>query len=620
MARTPKSKQSMIIFYVLLAFVVLGLGGFGVRNFSGSIRSIGTVGDREIDVSTYSNALRQEIAAFSKQVGMQVTFAQAQAFGIDRSARAQVISMAALDSEAARVGLSVGDDRVRAALLAIPSFRDQSGNFDRLAYADVLKQNGLNEADFETQIRDESARTLLQAAIVGGVATPKPLADTLYAFVAETRGFSLIKLGAEALPAPVGAPDDAAIKAYYDTNPEAFTQPEAKRITYVKLLPEMLLDTLTVDEVELHKLYDERIAEFMQPERRLVERLAFANDAEAKAAKAAIDAGTKTFDTLVQARGLTLADIDLGDQAKDDLGLAGDAVFALAEPGVVGPFTSGLGPALFRMNGILAAQETTFDQARDQLVSELSMDQAGRQISAQVTDIDDRLAGGATMEELAAETEMELGTIDFFDGTEDPMAAYPAFRAAATALTAEDFPAVIALDNGGIAAMRLDQVVPPALKPLDAVRDAVIAAWTAAEIQARLLARAEEIKTAMAGGASAASLSLTPEVIAPMTRDGFIDGVPNTLVATVFKMAKTETRVIEATGMVYLVTLTDITLADRGPQAAGSEAATRRAEIEAKASQGIAQDVFEYFSQALESEAGISINETAVNAVHTQFQ
>ncbi len=60
-----------------------------------------------------------------------------------------------------------------------------------------------------------------------------------------------------------------------------------------------------------------------------------------------------TFEQVVAERGLALADIDLGEQARDDLGAAGDAIFALDEPGVVGPLPSDLGPALYRMNAIL---------------------------------------------------------------------------------------------------------------------------------------------------------------------------------------------------------------------------------------------------------------------------
>ena len=620
MATGAKSKRGSTVVWGLLVLLILGLGGFGVDSFSGSIRSIGTVGDREISVTTYARAMQQEIASFSQQIGTQLTFQQAQALGLDRSVRAKVVTGAALDNETVRLGVSVGDAHVREALLEIPAFRGLDGNFDRLAYAATLERNQLNEADFEAQIREEAARNLLQGAIVSGVVAPDSFTRTIYSYVAEQRGFTLVRLDATALAEPVGAPDEAAIKAYYDAHPEEFTLPEAKQITYAKLLPEMLLDKVTVDEEALQKLYNERISEFVQPERRLVERLVFASEADATTALAAITAGETTFEALVTGRGLVLSDIDLGDVGKEDLGAAGEAVFGLTEPGVVGPFASDLGPALFRMNAVLAAQETTLDQAREGLMADLSIDNARRLIGDQISDIDDRLAGGATLEDLANETDMELGSLDYFAGVQDPIAAYTEFRAAADGVTAEDFPEVISLDDGGIVVLRLDGVKPPTLQALDVVRSAVVEAWTVAETQKRLLARAEQVKTALLGGATAESLGLTGQVIAPMTRDGVIDEAPETLVASVFDLPSGGAAVIEAPGAVFVAVLGAVVAADPADPAPESEAADLQAQIKAQAAQAMAQDLFSLYSDALETEAGIALNEAAINAVHAQFQ
>ena len=59
--------------------------------------------------------------------------------------------------------------------------------------------------------------------------------------------------------------------------------------------------------------------------------------------------------------------MDLGDVRKIDLGRAGDAVFAAAAGDIVGPLDSAVGPALFRVNAVLAAQETTFEEALPEL-------------------------------------------------------------------------------------------------------------------------------------------------------------------------------------------------------------------------------------------------------------
>jgi peptidyl-prolyl cis-trans isomerase D len=193
------------------------------------------------------------------------------------------------------------------------AFQGTAGTFDRDAYRFTLERNNLTEAQFEQGIREDIARSVLQGAIVGGFLDPKPLTDTLTAYAGERRGFSLLELAAADLPTPVADPTDADLQSFYDANIAQFTRPEAKRITYIALIPETLAPTMEVDEAALKALYDERIDEFMIPEKRLVERLAFPTDADAAAAKARLDAGEITFDALVAERGLKLADIDLGD-------------------------------------------------------------------------------------------------------------------------------------------------------------------------------------------------------------------------------------------------------------------------------------------------------------------
>ncbi|MEC8042670.1 MAG: peptidylprolyl isomerase, partial [Pseudomonadota bacterium] len=159
--------------------------------------------------------------------------------------------------------------------------------------------------------------------------------------------------------------------------------------------------------------------QFIVAERRLVERLIYSDATAADAAKAALDAGEKDFETLVADRGLDLADVDMGDVTAASLGAAGSDVFALDGTGVVGPVETTLGPALFRVNGVLPGSETTLDEAREELHAELASDAARRQIDRVAEDLDDLLAGGATLEELEGEGGAVLSSIDWHAGSEE---------------------------------------------------------------------------------------------------------------------------------------------------------------------------------------------------------
>lgn len=612
--RKKKGAGSYVV-WTILVLVMLGLGGFGVTNFGGGVTAIGKVGDREIETTDYARALQQEMNALSAQFGQPITFAQAQTFGVDQQVLQQVITRAALDNETARIGISAGDASVAAEITAMQAFQGNAGTFDRDAYRFTLERNNLTEAQFEQGIREDIARSVLQGAIVGGFLDPKPLTDTITAYAGERRGFSLLELTAADLPAPIADPTDADLQAFYDANIAQFTRPEAKRITYIALIPETLAPTMDVDEAALQALYDDRIDEFMIPEKRLVERLAFPTDADAAAAKARLDAGEVTFDQLVAERGLKLDDIDLGDVSKTDLGAAGDAVFALTEPGVAGPAQSDVGPALFRMNAILAAQETTFDEAKESLSAEMRTDAARRAISARIDEIDDLLASGADLEEVAQEAKMDIATIDYIPSeTPEGIAAYPDFREAAEALQEGDFPEAIQLDDGALVALRLDEIVPPTPIPLADTRDAVAAAWRADAEAKALLARAEAVKAEVEGGKSLGAFGIVT-VTNSIIRDGFVEDAPQDLLQTLFAMTEGETRVVQGDGFTGLLRLDAILPAET----AGEDAEALRDSIAIRARQTLAQDAFTLFTNALSNEAGIQIDQTAVNAVHAQM-
>ena len=613
--KRPRGKAQEAAVWTLMGMLILGLGGFGVTSFSGGVSKVASVGDIEITTDDYARALKTQVNAFSQQLGQPITMQQALSFGIDKQVMQSVITRAALDNEAGRVGLSVGDEVVADEIMKMDSFKGVSGSFDREAYRFTLSRNRLSEAEFETNLRRDISRELLQGAVGGGFAAPKPMTDTLYAWVAERRGFSMLRLTEADLTTPVAEPTETELKAHYDAHIDRFTKPEAKRITFASLLPEAIAKDQPVDEATLKKLYDDRISEFVVPERRIVDRLVFPDQASAEAAKARLDAGT-TFEELVAERGLTLDAIDQGDVSKEDLGAAGEAVFAAAEGSVAGPVDTDLGPALYRVNGVLAAEETSFEAAHETLAAEMQTDAARRAIGDRVEEIDDLLAGGATLEDLAKDAGLALATLDYVPGLQGDttIEGYPAFRTAADAVQNGDFSEAIVLDDGGVVALRLDEIVPAAPIPFDEAKEQVAEDWRKAEVAKALSGRAAEIKAALEGGAKIGTFGIV-DVTPETARSGFVADAPETLLADVFRMAEGAVEITEAEGFTAVVQL------DRILPAAteGEDAEALKASLEAQAQQAISQDAFAAYTAALTAGAGITLDQAAINAVHTSL-
>ncbi len=602
--------------WIVVILILLGLAGFGSGGLSGNIRNIGTVGEKDVSVNAYQNALNQQIRSLSAQFGAPISFQQAQAFGIDQAALNQLILTRTLDNEASQLGISAGDQTVLDRLREIPQFQGAGGTFNRESYRFALQQSGQSEAEFENSLREDVARTLLQGAVVGGIPEAETYADTLVKYLGEQRSVTWASIDDTALTAPVPGATEADQQAYYDANPEEFTLPETRDITYAWLTPIMIQDQMTVSDSEVAELYQERIAEFVQPERRLVERLVYISQADADAAMARLDAGEVTFEDLVVERGLSLSDIDLGDVDRESLGDAGDAVFA-ADPGaVLGPFNAGLGPALFRMNAVLAAQETPLEDAVPALRDELAAEAAREAINDSTDQIIDLLAGGATMEDLAERTDMELGTINWTADVTDGIAAYDAFRQAAGTVQEGDFAEVNDLADGGIFALRLDGITPPTVQPIDAVRDAVKAAWQMQARQEAILAKAEEIAATIEPLTGFDTLGLAPTVDNDLTRRSFVEGTPVDFIDQVFEMSVSDVRVIDAGDKAIILRLDNIAPADL----ASETNAAQREQLAANAAAGIMQDVFDAYATSVQERTELNINQATVNAVNAQFR
>ena len=600
--------------WALMALLILGLGGFGAINLSGNLRSIGTVGDKSISVDQYARQLQQEIRAIEAQTGESLPFARAQEMGLDRAVLQRIVRNRALDHEADEMGISIGDATLRDEIVAISAFQGIDGNFDREGYRFALQQSGMSEAEFERSIREEAARGLLQRAILGGVSMPDTYARTLVDYVAEERSFTWARLSEDDLDAPLPAGTEDELRAYYDANTDDFMLPASKSITYAWLAPEDLLDEVEVPEEELRAEYDARSDEYDQPERRLVERLVFADQEAADRAAAALEVDGTTFEALVEERGLALADVDLGDVAKSDLDDAGDAVFAAESGDIVGPLPSSLGPALFRVNAILPAQHVPFEEARDVLEETLAISRATRAVEARAQEIDDQLAGGATLEDLAQETKMRLGTIDWTQDSSEGIAAYGAFREAAAGLSANDFPQIDQLEDGGIFAMRLDETKDARPEPFEEARDAVETAWRNAQIVEALTEKAESLTETLAEEGGFEAAGLTPQLGEGLTRSSYVDGTPDDFMDQVFDLDDGGVAVLPAGDSVVVLRLDAVTPAGEDDQ---TQALMDR--LSQQLDQALAQGLFDIYSNAVMRDADPQIDQRAINAVHVNF-
>ena len=615
MATKKKSGASKFAVYVIVGLLMFGMIGFGAAGLNGTQRNLGTVGEKNVTISSYNNALQSEVRRFQEQIGRVLTQQEVQAIGLDQQALNRVINTRALDQLVTDLGLSVGDERVRSQVIEIPAFQGLDGQFDRLAYTEALKRYNLNEVDFETSLREDTIRNAVQQAVLSSIEMPSAYSQAIASYISETRDFSWARLEQDDLVTGTPVFTEAELVKFHLENPEEFTTPAAKTITYIWLTPTILAKDIVVSDEALRSAYNTRIDEFIQQPSRLVERLIFSTQKEAQDAIETITEGKASFDQIVQNRGLTLQDIDLGEVTEISLGAAGPLVFGLTEPGMVGPADTDLGPAIFRVNAILDGNIQTFEMVQEQLLNDAAIDIAINNIAGISEEVDDLLAGGATLEDVAAETQMTLGSIDWHIATEGGISDYEEFQTAAAALTTEGFPTLATLNNNGLFAIRFETDVPAVFQKLEIVREDVITAWLAKTVQQQLVALAAVIAPQVSIDAPLASFGLVENAEDNMARSASVDGAPPALVFKAFETPVGTATILESSSDIIIL----IPRAEHAADLDNDQVKSIQKILGNRINTALAQDVFEAFSKASREAVDVNINQTTLRAVNNSL-
>jgi len=614
MLSTMRSKKSGIFGWIIIILLIAGLGAFGFADIltGGSASSVASVGKTDITVTEYRIAFENRVNAIQRQYGVRLDAQTAQEQGVDQQVLGELLRAAALKDEATSLGLSMPDAVVQRALLETDGLSNSAGGFDTANYQFFLSQRGLNAQRFEEFLRDTETVATLSDVLAQGSALPPVAADALLSYLGEERNVDWVLVPADPLTLDLASVE--VLQAYLDDNADRFRTPERREISYARLTPDMLAADMEFDDATLQAEYDRDIQEFQTPERRIVDRLSFANDAAAEAARAAIEAGEKTLGDFAVERGLDASDIALGLIAEAQLARGErEVVFGGDATGVVGPVATDLGPVLFAVNAIVPATEISFEDAREELRSRLAFADAEETVISESLRVEELIAGGATIEQIAEESAYEMGTATVQQGQ---TGALP------VEVTTEAFDSNIGADRDQIEAgdlsfylVRVDAILEPTLPALSEIRNRVADAWRDAAARDAASARAEELEAALADGLTLAFLAEREELELQsnesMTRDTDAGFLSPAAVAQIFEAEVGTSMVFEDEAGAILLSLTDITPYDLEAE----DAVTLRDLFIEQTRAGMQSDLIGYFANAIADERGIVVNQSVLDQI-----
>jgi peptidyl-prolyl cis-trans isomerase D len=518
-------------------FVLLLVASFAIWFPAGWFHGYGsedliTVGDTKIGPREYMRIQQDMLRAMSAQAGHSLSLQEARAMGLDSRVLERLIGGAAVDNHARELGLNISDAFLLEQIMQDPNFKDATGNFNPLAFQQALHNMGLTEQGFLASQRETNLRRQILTTVGKVVNAPEVLVDALNRYNAETRTLRYVLVSQEAA-GPVGDPTDDDLKRYYDNHHAKFTQPEYRKVGILAVTPETVKEQVNITDQDLHAAYEASKDQLGKPEKRHVQQIAFPDMAAATAAHDKIQSGTD-FVQVAKDQGMSEADIDLGMVTRSQLADAAvaDAAFKLELNKVSDPVTGKLGTVvLLRVTEIDPGKTLTFDEAKADLEKKLLKERASGAIFELHDKIEDQLAAGAKLSEVADKLKLNYQVIDQLDRSgrkpDGSTVTLPAQTQVLNAVFATDVGVEndpIDAKDDGVIWYEVLGVIPEQLKPFDKVKDEVAKDWREDEERTKVAKYAQDLVNSLSGGKTLEDVAkdLNVEVLTsdPLKRDG----------------------------------------------------------------------------------------------------
>ena len=303
-----------------------------------------------------------------------------------------------------KYGLYVGDRLIDSEIAKDPNIQSPDGKVDNALYRQMLAQQGITDSAFRAEQTQMLMGKLLLASNSFGIKAPRKITGRYAAVLTEHRRGAIVTLPPAAF-APSTPPSDGEVTAWYNNHKADYMLPERRTVRYVSYTDAAVSAAAAPTDAEIAARFAENKAKYAAADKRKLSQIVLPSEAAAKQVIAEA-AGGKTLEVSAQAKGLAVA--PLGSLTKDGYALQSSAeiattVFAAPTAKVLGPFKAPLGWIVVRVDARETTPGKTLDQAKSELVKELTDEKRKIAITDFGARFEQELDNGATLGDVAKE-------------------------------------------------------------------------------------------------------------------------------------------------------------------------------------------------------------------------
>ncbi|MAU42013.1 MAG: hypothetical protein CMF31_10370 [Kordiimonas sp.] len=481
----------VLIGLLIVSFAIWGIGD--VFRMGGNT-DVAQIGEKAVKPSDYARTFQLYYNRLRQQFGEDFTMDQAVQIGLDKRALLDEVTRQTFNEAANQLGLRATDDQVRQQIHETPAFQDSLGQFNKFIFEQSIRYMGYSEKEFLDITRTDITRNNLISAMTDVMSASRSQTELLYKFYREERLANILTVPASSISLTT-EPSTDDLLAYYEQNQDSFMTPELRAVTYAILQPENVHNNIDITEEELRQAYEEQPDRFNTAQKRSMRQFVLPTKAEAEDAAQAIANGETFANVAQRIAGLSADDLDLGEKTQSDLAEDFDddiaaTVFSLQKNQPSAPIEGPFGWHIFITDDMTASEHRRFEDVRSVLAAELKSQKAVDRIYEISAEIEDELAAGTSVIDIATKFNLPVRNIAALDGVGRGANGQPAqnfpdyipgFLTTVFSMDEGDEPLMHDLGDNGYYLLSVDKVTPETQQSFEDVRELVQNLWTAAQ-------------------------------------------------------------------------------------------------------------------------------------------
>jgi peptidyl-prolyl cis-trans isomerase D len=558
MLQAIRDKVTGWIAYGIIFLISVPFALWGVNSYlgGGEVQPAATVNGEDISLRDLDQAYANYRQRLSQLFGGTIPESYASESMMREQVLGQLIEEIALRQYTQEQHYRIGDDELNRIIRNMNVFqRDEQ--FDTEIYQSQLRSLGYSPLGFEEELRRNNAMEQLQSGILA-TAFETPLLEKQFTSLNnQTRKIRSLTYSVDTASIQPGADE---IEQLYLSQTDRYRTPEEVRIDFIELSLDSIKQNIEVDEGDVYARYQESKASYTSPEIRDTSHILITvrGDEEYDPALARI---TTIRERIVAGENFD----DLARELSEDPGSASDggslgevergvmvqpfeaALYSMEVGQLSQPVKTSFGWHLIKLNSISGGETQSFETVKSTLEEGIRAELAEGQIYDLVENVANLVYEQSDSLQPAAEQfDLTIQTSDWFDrGSGSGIALEQKVRQIAFSadvlqqgLNSE----AIELDNDRVVFIRLNQLKPAAVRPLDQVQELIKSEIITTK------AREQSLKSGMAAlaelktGKTLDDLAL--EWSASISDHGFVErdqtGIDNAILGRSFSMSKPE--------------------------------------------------------------------------------